>query len=351
LQRLERLVLMIQEINNGRTPSVDSFCKMFEVAPRTVHADIAYLRDMMGYPIEWDAYHKGYRNTDPSKQLPQFELNEGEIFALVLGKNMLSEYSGTTFEPILRSAIDKISERLPEKVRLEHSELAGIVQFKPGGIIDVSRKTFFDFSRACESKLVIEMVYFSAHDSQSTFRQIEPYRLVESRGAWYAVGWCRLRGGMRIFALHRITEYKLLDERFQSREGTEVDAYLNEAFQLEVGDPLQMCVIKFDRASARYIRERQWHRSQVIVEHEDGGCTLSFGAARLDEVKRWVLTYGASAEVLQPPKLRQIVQKEFDKGSARYAKSGKPMQRREKRQAAKAVRAPSMKVAETRDIE
>src|SRR5439155_22368065 len=116
---------------------------------------------------------------------------------------------------ILRRAIEKISDRLPERVKVDMGELSSIVKFKPAGIISVPRQTFLDFNRASQSTKSTDIEYFAAHSGETTRRRIDPYRLVESRGAWYVVAYCHLRIDLRLFALHRIASYKLQNEPYE----------------------------------------------------------------------------------------------------------------------------------------
>lgn len=331
---------MIDKINRDRAPSVELFCELFENSERTVLDDIRFLKERVGMKIEFDRSRGGYVNTAPAQKLPKFELTEGELFALTLGKDMLTEYGGTTFEPVLEAAIEKISERLPDRLQIELAELSGAVRFKASGVAPITRKAFFDFSQAADAKNVVQITYYSAHNGQLSIRQIEPYRIVENRGAWYVVAWCKLRAETRTFALHRIRDYEVLSEKYENRAGVDVEAYLDKAFQLEHGDPEQKFVIKFDPIASRYIRERKWHHSQELVEHGDATCTLSFTATRVDEVKRWVLTYGASAEVVEPAELRDLLAEEFEKGLGIYRRSGQvlPHSKPTKKVAAKNVK-------------
>ncbi len=323
MQRLQRLIRMIDLINRGRCPTREQFCEEFECKRRTVDEDIRFLKEDLNLSIEFDRFKGGYVNTDPKQKLPEFDLDPGEVLALTVGKDMLSEYSGTAFEPILKSALDKIADRLPEKVRVNLAELVSVVRFKPSGIAPVSRKTFFDFSEACDETRLVEMQYFSPHSSESTSRIIEPYRLLENRGAWYCIAWCRLRNDVRMFALHRVEKYNLLAETFSVRAGLNLDAYVSEAFLLEHGDPPEKYVINFDASSAPYVRERNWHPTQEITNHSDGSCTMSFVAVNMGEVKRWVLTYGASAVVIEPKNLRDLMCRELEQAHSRYSNASK----------------------------
>lgn len=266
---------------------------------------------------------------------------------------MLSQYSGTAFEPILASGIEKIAARLPDRVKVDVADLNSAISFKTSGVANLSRKMFFDLNKACEKKNVVALTYFTAHSGVVSERCIEPYRLVESRGAWYVLAWCQMRHEMRMFALHRIRSYDVhYDQHFELRDSVDVDAYLRSAFQLEHGDPEQKCVIKFDVVASRYVRERRWHDSQVIEEQLDGSCTLSFNATRLDEVKRWVLLYGASAEVLEPAALREIMRKEFESGARVYGSAAAALSEttpRQVRLAAHTVVKPGKKIGTKKD--
>ncbi len=320
--RTERLVVMANEITSQRYPTVEHFCREFEVQPRTVYEDIRILKEDLGLEIKYDRFRNGYYNANPSKKLPQFELSDGELFALLLGKEMLSQYAGTVFEQPLRTAIEKISQRLPESVQIDFGQLSSMVSFHPGAVIPISRKLFLDLNRACEKRLPTDITYYAASSGETTKRLVNPLRLLENRGTWYMAAFDTTRKAMRLFALHRIQGYKLRNERFRPPVDLDIDAYLESAFQLEHGDEAQQVRVKFGPRAARYIRERKWHRSQKLTEYKDGSCSLEFETRNLDEVKRWVLTYGAEAEVEKPERLRQMMATELKEAGRRYTGAG-----------------------------
>ncbi|MEW6399712.1 MAG: WYL domain-containing protein, partial [Bacillota bacterium] len=94
--------------------------------------------------------------------------------------------------------------------------------------------------------------------------------------------------------------------------------YLSCGFRIERGEPRDV-VIRFASEQARYIKGKQWHESQVLEEGEDGSLVMRMRVGGLGEVKRWVLQYGAGAEVLAPPELRRMVADEATRLAARYA--------------------------------
>jgi predicted DNA-binding transcriptional regulator YafY len=317
--RLERLVLIDEEIRKGRYPSVEKLCVLFEVAARTIYEDIRELKDNLGLDIRFDRSRGGYYNANPAKTLPSFDLSDGEVFALTIGKEMLAQYTGTAFEPILRTAIEKICQRLPDRVKLDLNDIKSVVKFHTGAIVPISRKMFIDINEACEGRKQLELTYFAPSTGDTTLRHIDPYRLLESRGTWYIVGYCHMRKALRMFALHRIRDYQVMEKTFEADAQINVDDWIESAFQLQHGDDLQHVKIHFASPSSRYIRERVWHPSQQLTEDENDGCILEFDTLSLDEVKRWVLTYGAEALVIEPPDLVQMVQADVEAMHKAYA--------------------------------
>ena len=61
-----------------------------------------------------------------------------------------------------------------------------------------------------------------------------------------------------------------------------------------------------------------WHKTQRTILNDDG--TLDFHAivSGLGEISWWILGYGDQAEVLSPPKLRQMVAERAERAAAQY---------------------------------
>jgi len=73
--------------------------------------------------------------------------------------------------------------------------------------------------------------------------------------------------------------------------------------------------IRFEDYAARVVSERLWHSSQSIRKLEPDGSVIEFQAtlSGLEEITRWVLSWGSKARVLGPPELVQRVREELEK--------------------------------------
>jgi predicted DNA-binding transcriptional regulator YafY len=59
--------------------------------------------------------------------------------------------------------------------------------------------------------------------------------------------------------------------------------------------------------------ERHWHDSQKLELQGDGSVTIELQIGNLWEVKRWLIGWGGSAEVLMPSTLKEEILSECQK--------------------------------------
>ena len=68
--------------------------------------------------------------------------------------------------------------------------------------------------------------------------------------------------------------------------------------------------MRFDALVARFVKERQWHPTQVVVDLPSGEVLLTMTTSGLPEVKSWVQSFGDKATVLAPRALVEEVRSE-----------------------------------------
>ncbi len=151
-----------------------------------------------------------------------------------------------------------------------------------------------------------------------TERDVEPYAVVAHQSRWYLVAYCRLRQAMRDFRIDRIRHLELREETFTPRSDFELEAYLGPAFGMHRDDRTYAVHLRFSPYQARWIREEQWHPSQLLVERPDGSLDVHLQVTGLADVARWMLSYGAECEVISPPVLRHRIASEARRMAACY---------------------------------
>jgi len=315
--RLERIIRIDQEIRADTYPTAASLAAMSEVSKRTIYLDREFMINRMGAPLSTDPDTAGWYYTDPTWVLPAIVISEGELLAFFLGRAVAQQYLGTPFEKPLRSALSKIARYLPDHVHVDLAEAARHYTISAGGTVNVNPQLVLALERAIRERRQVWMVYYTASRGERGERVINPYHFYNVRGDWYLLAYDHRRQNIRNFHLGRIEEWRVLDQHFEADAGFSVEEFLSQGFLTEWGEIADVA-IRFDEYQARYIRERRWHATQETEELPDGGLILRLRSGGLDEIKRWVMSYGAHAEALEPPELRRAVAGEVGKLAEMY---------------------------------
>lgn len=81
-------------------------------------------------------------------------------------------------------------------------------------------------SAAVDARRVVHLVYRAEDGAGETERDVETMGLLRGGDSWMIVGWCRLRGGIRGFHLHRIVALEITDEVPPERDPALLEADL-----------------------------------------------------------------------------------------------------------------------------
>ena len=304
MERMLRLHRLLQE---EHFPNCSTLADELEVSRKTVQRDIDFLRDRMGLPIEYDAGRFGFHYTEPVTEFPGVEMSEGEVVALLIAQKALEQTRGTAFEKPLRAACQKIVESLGGKITVSLAEVEAAVSFRSAGASDVEATIFDAVSRAVLESREILFHYQKLGSTQMELRRARPYHLGCVENQWYCFAFDLDRGQLRTFALPRMRAVKATAMRFQVPADFSVSRYLGQSFGVfsaPAGARPQRVRIRFDAWAARLIGERVWHESQLLRPLAGGEVELAVELGSLEEIERWILSWGEHAEVLAPRRLR-----------------------------------------------
>lgn len=150
-------------------------------------------------------------------------------------------------------------------------------------------------------------------------RAVHPYAMVLLREAI----WCLMYdvAGREIvpIAFDRMEAVQVSDrEHFELPEDFRVEDYLQGEFGLSRRRPASRVLIEFEPSAAEEIRGRRLHPTQKIATAPDGRVRLSLAVPDLTAVRAWVLHFGASARVIEPPELVADVARELRRAAGRY---------------------------------
>lgn len=121
-------------------------------------------------------------------------------------------------------------------------------------------------------------------------------------------------------AVERIQHLEITSQTFEPPDDLDIENRIQQAFGITLEDPIDV-KIRFSKWQARYIKQRTWHPSQEIEELDNGKIILSFQASGFYDIKSWILSHGADAEVLEPAALREAIIEELEKNLTFYKKT------------------------------
>ena len=290
----------------------------FEVSRATIERDIAVLR-------QWGQVKRkdGKFGLAEMKFLPT-SFTPPEALALRLAGSAFAEHAGSGYRGALSSALKKIDRVLPRRTASELKKAGERVSVALPVVRDFSADVYESLHGAIIAHHPVDITYLSRTRPEPTKRQVDPYGLTYKMGAWYLVGFCHLREGIRTFGLDRIKWMRVREEaRFAYPADFDLSEWLAKGWQLQAGGEPTEVVIQFDKEIAGWVGGANWHPSQQMERRPDGSLLFRVTVHGYEEMLYWVLSFGAQAQVLEPVPLRAAVAEAARQMAARYGADGK----------------------------
>jgi len=306
---LERMMRMHERLKAGRYPNCRKLADELEVSSKTVQRDIDFMRYRLGLPIEYDQLHFGFYYTEPVASFPNVEISEGELVALYVGQKALAQYKGTSFEAPLSTAFRKITDGLRDTISVTWADLDSAVSFRNTGRSTADVHLFEQLSHAVFKQLEVRFEYKKPEGARYEQRYVQPYHLGCVENLWYLFAFDLDRQQLRTFALPRIRALRVSKTQFRRPLDFSIGKFLGESFGVfaKPSKTKHTILITFDAFAAPRIEERHWHPSQKIKQLRNGGIELSLTLGNLEEIERWILSWGTHAQVLAPPELKERI--------------------------------------------
>lgn len=313
-------MIRIHEIlQDGRDTNCTKLAEQLEVSTKTIMRDLAFMRDQLDLPAEYDARTFTWRYAYPVRNFPTVQISEGELLALLVAQKALEQYKGTPYHDQLAHAFEKLSSGLNERISFSPRGTLQNISFHQAGLGRSDLKLFEKLSRAVNESHEVAFDYKKPQSRETEPRRVQPYHLANRESVWYLVGHDLDRQALRTFALGRMRGLAVTARHFERPADFSPAKFFGKAFGAFVGTGDYRIVIRFSATAADQIRERFWHESQETRELPDGGLEFTVQLGGLDEILRWTLGWAGEAEVLAPPELRDLVRSKAEATVRRYA--------------------------------
>lgn len=317
---------ILRAIEASRRATIDGLAAQEGVSTRTIRRDLEALQ-AAGFPLfdeTIDAKRYWKIDTRPFKALAETGFTLSELCALYFSRTLLECLAGTPFRDDLAGAFAKFEAALSPKMKQFLDRLPAVVQAKrePARRPTSGREREI-IARAIDATLAhrrATMRYHSFSSGRTKAYIVEPYRLVFAEGGLYLIAHVPAYNGLRTFAVERVESLSLLEETFEPLDDQRAlaDEILQHSLGVNQGTP-ERIVIEFAPPASRYVAERLWHPSQRLEERPDGSVLLELNVCDDWALRRWILGFGPSAKVLEPPTLAARVRDDIERSAALYA--------------------------------
>jgi predicted DNA-binding transcriptional regulator YafY len=316
---------ILKALEASRRATIDDLARQTGVTTRTIRRDLDALQEA-GFPL-FDELHDGKKywtlEQKAFRRLDETGFTLAELSALYFSRTLVECLSGTPFERDVRSAFEKLSAALTPGMRQFLDRMPLAIQAKPDPGTQSAAPRTKEVAQLLEATLQqrrVTMRYDSFSSNREKAYVLEPYRLVFGQGSLYVIGFVPEYGAVRTFAVDRIAQVSLMEERFEPLELPE-DAFAH-SLGVTQGTP-EKIQVRFGQKIARYVRERVWHPSQTIADAADGSIELTLNVVNDWALKSWILGFGGLATVTFPSSLAEEILRELETARANYP-GGRP---------------------------
>lgn len=246
-----RVMAVLELLQSHGRMSGSELAHRVGVDGRTLRRYIVALEEL-GIPITTERGRHGAYLLVAGFKLPPMMFTNDEAVALSVGMVAARGLGLADASPAVESAQAKLARVMPEGLKQRVRAIGDTVKVDllPSRTTPGSNAALVVLSSAAQARRRVHMHYLSAQ-GQSSERDFDSYGLAWRAGAWYALGMCHLRHGLRSFRLDRMGEVTVLDVRFERPADFDaLDQLAQSIAGMPRGEPIEV-LLHIDLPTAR----------------------------------------------------------------------------------------------------
>lgn len=267
---------------------------------------------------------KGKTRYSYTGDFPTAGIDTNQVLLMTLSlytqqKGLLKDHFETVIKALFRDLLDR--NAVPDlfgEIK-EHVHVSGFGPADPGKNLQKIQEIL----RAIRNRKRIRLEYLRSYDGLLTRREIEPYGLISRFNNWYLVSHCLTQHKKRIFMLDHIKYLEVIETgTFDWPEGFSVHDFYGSAWGVwtngEQKPQKETVCLKVTRGLAERFRQVNFHDSQQVSMLPSGEARVTFTVTGVKEMVPWLMSWGDSIEVLEPPWLREALVESFKQVLQKY---------------------------------
>ncbi len=309
--KVDRLLSIILYLLNRELASAGDLARRFGVSERTIQRDMEAI-NLAGVPVVGVQGPRGGYGILDSFKVESRLFSTDDYFNIMtalagVGSSLEDRRISDTLEKVrglLPSSSQGLVRQREERLHVDFSMLGGGPR---------QRSVFRIVQGAVDSERLLRMTYTN-NRLERLERTVEPMTLVFTWRAWYLFGYCRLRGGYRLFRLSRILDPEILPDRFRRRDMSYERFTAHDPSEAR-GSPLELS-LRFAPPVVPIVEEI--YAGEQLEVSPDGSVVLRTRMPEDGWLYGHILSYGEFVEVLEPERLRGIIRDAAGKIGEKY---------------------------------
>ena len=285
----DRLFQILYLLLEKGTMTAPELSRALEVSVRTIYRDIDAL-SLAGVPVFATQGKNGGVALLPNYAFDKALLSDEEQNQILYAIQSLRA---------VEQPVDALLRKLGGLFQKQNTSWIE-VDFSRWGMASTDSVKFERLKTALIGRRALEILYCSS-SGETGRRVILPLKLIFKDKSWYLYAYCRRQEDYRLFKVNRIVELTVLEERFTDPPD-ELPPVEPAYPMLPAYTPMRL---RFSPAVAFRVYD-EFERA-MIEQQPDGSLLVQVRLPQDGWVVGYLLSFGAEAEILDPPEMRAEV--------------------------------------------
>ncbi len=277
------------------------------ICDSTIEKDLFAMRLEHDAPIKYNKREGGYFYTDPDFSINDIPLTNDDVTSIKFAINTLKQFREVDMFKQFGNAIDKIVDRITISNDPRDSDITNFVQFEVA-LSSSGNEYLTPLLEGIRNNLIATFEYTSFVSGKAKSRQVVPLLLKEYRNRWYLISFDLDKKNVMTYALERMTDVLILEEKGEKPLGFDPDLFFKHAVGITSSEEEPSIIIfKADNVSAKYIISQPFHSSQKVIKEGKNKTTFQLKILISEEFTRSILSYAGGIEIIEPSEFREEI--------------------------------------------
>lgn len=332
MQRAERLLAIALLLQARGKMTAQRLAELLGVSIRTIYRDIDAL-SLAHIPIATDHGPRGGYYLLNEHHFAAALFTREEAISLVLGGEMVGNYSLLADDNDLHRALLKLEATLPEEYRADVRAAHARILFDTQVWSSRPAAAYLDLIRtALWQGQQLDILYPCADGTALAWWRVAPYGLVYKGlprrqmrvGIWYLVAFCHDAQEMQTYRVARMQDVQIRADAAEIQPDFDLHAYWQEA-RRHLEQQVQAVIVTLQIQQS--LRHRLRDEMKILREECDGSIIVQVPMETVEEAVSYVLALGPQVVVLDPDAVRQAVARTAQTVAALYSSTEQRLQK------------------------